>query len=236
VVNAATGASGEIGKRTLDVAVSTLLIAVLLVPALLIAVVVKLESRGTVFYRAVRIGRHGQPFAMLKFRKMVGGATGSALTLAGDPRFTRIGGFLAKTKLDELPQLWNILRGQMSLVGPRPEAPTFVARQRETYGRILHVRPGLTGLSQLAFSKESSILDPNDTVGHYERTILPQKLALDLMYVERRSLGSDLRIMGWTFVAVVLRRNVAVHRGTAKLNVRRRPVIDAAVAGGRAFV
>jgi lipopolysaccharide/colanic/teichoic acid biosynthesis glycosyltransferase len=170
---------------------------------------------------------------MLKFRKMVSGATGIALTAADDPRFTRVGAFLSRSKVDELPQVWNVLCGQMSLVGPRPEVPEFVQRRNAEYSDILTARPGVTGLSQLAFARESAILDPTDRVGHYERAILPQKLALDRMYVARHSLRGDLRILWWTFLAVAFGRSVAVHRGTGDLNVRRRPVVDAHLAPGR---
>ncbi len=220
----------EIAKRLVDIALSTMLLITLSLLLVVLALAVKLESRGPVLYRAERVGRHRREFPMLKFRKMAGGATGAALTAVDDPRFTRIGGFLADTKLDELPQLWNVLRGQMSFVGPRPEHPDFVEHERDAYEQILSVRPGITGLSQLAFARESAILDPNDRIGHYERAILPQKLALDGMYAERRSLRFDLRIMWWTAIAVVLRRSVAVDRRTAHLNVRRRPQIHAATA------
>jgi lipopolysaccharide/colanic/teichoic acid biosynthesis glycosyltransferase len=221
------------GKRTLDIAVSTLLLVTLMPCFAVIATIIKLESRGPVFYPAKRVGVHGRTFAMLKFRKMAGDATGLSLTAADDPRFTRIGAFLAHSKIDELPQLWNVLRGHMSLVGPRPEVPEFVDSRRDAYTRILTVRPGITGFSQLAFADEIAILDPTDRVGHYERAILPQKLALDRMYVDRRSAGTDVRVLWWTFLAVVFRRRVAVDRSTAKLNIRRRPVVDTQVAPGR---
>jgi lipopolysaccharide/colanic/teichoic acid biosynthesis glycosyltransferase len=227
------GPIGEMGKRTLDIVVSTSLLLLLMPFFVVIATIIKLESRGSVFYPAQRVGVHGRTFAMLKFRKMAGDATGLSLTAADDPRFTRIGAFLAQSKIDELPQLWNVLRGQMSLVGPRPEVPEFVESRCDAYARILTVRPGMTGFSQLAFAEEISILDPADRVGHYERAILPQKLALDTMYVDQYSAGADLRVLWWTFLAVVFRRRVAVDRSTAKLNIRRRPVVDTHAAPGR---
>ncbi|HEY2778075.1 MAG TPA: sugar transferase [Gaiellaceae bacterium] len=209
----------------LDIAVSTSLLLLLMPFFVVIAAIIKLESRGGLFYPAERVGRHGETFAMLKFRKMTGDATGSSLTAVDDPRFTRIGSILSRSKIDELPQLWNVLRGQMSLVGPRPEAPEFVERRRAEYARILTVRPGMTGFSQLAFAEEIAILDPDNRVGHYETAILPQKLALDSMYVQRHSVRDDVRVLWWTLFAVVFRRHVAVHRSTAKLNIRRRPVV-----------
>jgi lipopolysaccharide/colanic/teichoic acid biosynthesis glycosyltransferase len=135
-------------------------------------------------------------------------------------RFTRLGSFLARTKLDELPQLINVLKGEMSLVGPRPEDPAFVELRREAYSMILEVRPGITGLSQLAFASETEVLDPDDRMGHYVGRILPQKIGMDTLYAQRRSLGMDLKILWWTLRAVVGHSQVAVHRGTGKLTHR----------------
>ncbi len=141
---------------------------------------------------------------MLKFRKMHDDAEGPALTTKGDERFTRFGRFLASSKLDEVPQLWNVVKGQMSLVGPRPEDPSFVEEWADAYDTILEVRPGVTGLSQIAFAKESEILDPEDSVGHYLTSILPQKVRMDQLYARRRSLLMDGRILVWTVAAVAV--------------------------------
>jgi lipopolysaccharide/colanic/teichoic acid biosynthesis glycosyltransferase len=218
------GAVGRAAKRALDLVGASVLI-VLLAPLVLV-----LDSRGPVFYRCRRIGRGGQELLMLKFRKMHDGARGPALTATRDERFTRMGAFLSRTKLDELPQLWNVLRGQMSLVGPRPEDPGFVELHRAAYDTILEVRPGITGLSQLAFVKESEILDPSDRVGHYVGAILPQKIQIDQLYARRRSFHMDLRILGWTVAAVLFRREVAVHRETGRLSHRYRRAAVAPVA------
>jgi lipopolysaccharide/colanic/teichoic acid biosynthesis glycosyltransferase len=148
------------------------------------------------------------------------GAGGPALAAAEDERFTRLGPFLARTKLDELPQLWNVVMGQMSLVGPRPEDPSFVEGHGDAYGEILQVAPGITGLSQLAFARESEILDPNDRVGDYVRRILPQKVEMDKLYARQRSLRMDAQILWWTAAAVIVRRQVAVHRETGRMNLR----------------
>jgi lipopolysaccharide/colanic/teichoic acid biosynthesis glycosyltransferase len=121
-----------------------------------------------------------------------------------------------------MPQLWNVLRGEMSLVGPRPETQGFVERHRDEYEEILSVRPGLVGLSQIAFVAEGSILDAEDPLAHYVSTILPQKVTLDVMYARRRTLLLDLRILAWSLVAVILRREVAVNRQTGRMNLRRR--------------
>jgi lipopolysaccharide/colanic/teichoic acid biosynthesis glycosyltransferase len=214
---------GEAVKRGFDAAVAAVLLAVAAPLILVIAVAVRLDSRGSAFFRCRRVGVAGREFDMLKFRKMYDGARGPALTAVNDERFTKMGRFLAKTKLDEVPQLWNVLRGDMSLVGPRPEDPSFMQLRRQEFEPILRVRPGITGLSQLAFARESEILDPQDRTGHYIRRILPQKLEIDRMYVERRSFLLDARILAWTAAAVVLRREVAVHRATGCLSARRRP-------------
>jgi lipopolysaccharide/colanic/teichoic acid biosynthesis glycosyltransferase len=210
-------------RLAFDVGLATALLIALLPLMSLIALCIVAESPGPVFYRARRLGRGGRPLRMLKFRKMAPDARGGALTLAADPRLTRVGALLAATKLDELPQLIHVVRGQMSLIGPRPEDPDFVARYREEFAEILSVRPGITGLSQLAFTHEGEVLSQDDPVGRYLSSILPQKLGIDRLYVSRRSLWMDLRILFWTFLAVFLRRPVAVNRGTARLGLRRRP-------------
>jgi lipopolysaccharide/colanic/teichoic acid biosynthesis glycosyltransferase len=214
-------------KRGLDVAVSLSLLAVLLPIIALVAAAIWLDSRGPVLYRCRRVGRDGQDFAMLKFRKMRIDATGPVLTLAADERFTRLGGLLAASKLDELPQLWNVLRGDMSLVGPRPESREFVQTCLDDYRVILRVKPGITGLTQLAFVKESQILDVEDRVGHYVRRLLPQKARLDRFYAENWMFRTDVWILCWTVVAVLLRRDVAVNRRTGALGLRRRAAVPA---------
>ena len=169
-------------KRFLDAGVAAILLALFSPLILVVGVVIKLDSRGPVFYRCVRVGFRGGELRMLKFRKMHDGAAGPALTSSGDERLTRIGRWLARSKIDEIPQLWNVLRGQMSLVGPRPEHPSFVQLRSLEYATILGVRPGMTGLSQLAFARESEILDPEDTLNDYVLRVLPQKIALDGLY------------------------------------------------------
>jgi lipopolysaccharide/colanic/teichoic acid biosynthesis glycosyltransferase len=159
---------------------------------------------------------------MLKFRKMFDNARGSALTLSDDERFTGVGAWLARHKLDELPQFWHVLRGEMSLVGPRPEAEVFVSLFAVEYDRILAARPGIFGLSQLAFAREGQVLDRREPAAHYANGILPQKVALDCLYLERQGVALDLHILFWSIVAVVLRREVAVHRESGRLSVRRR--------------
>jgi exopolysaccharide biosynthesis polyprenyl glycosylphosphotransferase len=208
--------------RVCDVFVSVLVLALTLPVFAAVGAAIKLDSPGPIFYRSVRVGRRGRLFAMLKFRKVRHDAEGSPLTVADDVRLTRIGAFLVKTKLDELPQFWNVVKGDMSLVGPRPEDASFVSLEREVYDEILQVTPGITGLSQLAFAREGEILDPDDRLRHYVERLFPQKLALDRLYTDRRSLATNVGILSWTLVAVLLRRDVAVNRGTGRLNLRRR--------------
>ena len=216
-------------KRSLDVAVSGFLLVVTLPPLAAIAVAIKVDSPGPVFFRCRRVGRSGRVFSMLKFRKMVDRAVGIPLTAVDDDRFTTIGRWLSCSKLDELPQLWNVLRGDMSLVGPRPEDAVFVRLWRDDHPEILSVRPGITGLSQLAFARESELLDPDDRVNDYVGRLLPSKLALDSLYARSHTLTMDLGILSWTIVAVVLHGDVAVHRETGRLGVRRRPRVSEAV-------
>jgi lipopolysaccharide/colanic/teichoic acid biosynthesis glycosyltransferase len=206
----------------MDVVVAVCALVVLAIPLAGIALVVVLDSPGPVFYRADRVGYRGRPLRMLKFRKMREDATGGALTLAEDERFTRVGRWLVRGHLDELPQLWHVLRGEMSLVGPRPESPSFVARFAEDYEVILQVRPGLTGYAQLAFARESAILDPRDPQRHYLEAVMPQKVAMDRLYASRRSFVIDVRILIAT-VRTLLGTPVAVDRSTGALTLRRRP-------------
>jgi len=218
----ATPAVDKIAKRALDIVVAAIALALLAPVFLAVAIAIKVDSRGSVFYRCRRVGFRGRTFNMLKFRKMHEDAAGPALTAADDVRFTSAGRFLAKSKLDELPQLWNVLKGDMSLVGPRPEDPSFVALHPEAYRCILTVRPGVTGLCQLAFAKESEVIAGEDRVAYYVARLLPQKAAMDQLYAAQRSFMMDVRILVWTAAAVLFRRDVAVDRATARLTTRRR--------------
>jgi lipopolysaccharide/colanic/teichoic acid biosynthesis glycosyltransferase len=211
-----------VAKRALDIAASALMLLALLPLILILALLVRLDSPGPAFFQVDRIGRRGRRLRMLKFRKMHDDAAGIALTTHEDDRLTRVGAFLARSKLDELPQLWHVLRGDMSLVGPRPETADFVAHHRHEYNEILTVRPGLVGFSQLAFLSEGQILDEDDPLTHYVSAILPQKVMLDCMYARERTLVLDLKILMWSVVAVLLRRQVAVGRATGRMNLRKR--------------
>ena len=210
-------------KRLLDVVVAGTALLLLFPLICLVALAIKLESRGPVFYRSPRVGRDGRELRMLKFRKMRASAAGSALTAVDDERLTRIGSLLERTNLDEIPQLWHVLTGSMSLVGPRPEDPSFVELRPGDYERILRVKPGITGLSQLAFARENEILDARDPIGDYVARLFPQKTRIDRLYVRRRSILMDLRVLGWTVITVCFGTEVAVNRSTGRLTLRRRP-------------
>jgi lipopolysaccharide/colanic/teichoic acid biosynthesis glycosyltransferase len=179
---------------------------VLLSPVLLvISILVKATSSGPVLFRQVRVGKDGRPFSICKFRTMTHtGATGSAeVSPLGDPRVTRVGRVLRGWYLDELPQLLNVVRGDMGLVGPRPETPEFVALYSEDERRVLSVRPGLAGPSTLGFMDEAERLaghaDPN---AHYRDVLLHERVRLDLSYLERRSFGYDLGLLYRQVIAI----------------------------------
>lgn len=209
-------------KRGIDVAIAGTLLLLLFPVFVIASIAIRLDSPGPLFFRAPRVGHRGRGLGLLKFRKMHHGAAGLPLTTDQDNRFTRLGGLLAKTKLDELPQLWQVISGELSLVGPRPEDPAFVQHHSTEYRSILSVRPGITGLSQIAFAEEGRILDDENPLQHYLDRLLPQKVALDQMYAEKRSVMMDLRILFWTAAAILMRRQVAVHRGSGQMNLRRR--------------
>jgi lipopolysaccharide/colanic/teichoic acid biosynthesis glycosyltransferase len=209
-------------KRALDVVVALTLLLALLPLIALIVVLLQLEAPGSPFYRARRVGAGGQALHVLKFRKMHPDAGGPPLTAADDPRLSRLGAFMARTRIDELPQLWNVLCGQMSLVGPRPEDPLFVSLHPQDYARILRVRPGITGWSQLAFADERRILGDADPMTDYVDRILPAKVRLDCRYAEHARLRHDLAVLLWTAVVLVTGVEVAVDRRTGRLGRRRR--------------
>lgn len=184
-------------KRTFDVVASAIGLVVLSPVLLTLALLVKLSSPGPVFYRAVRVGRFGVPFRLFKFRSMVVNADqiGPAVTGAGDPRVTPVGRFLRRTKLDELPQLINVLRGEMSLVGPRPEDPRYVAIYTDEQRKILNVRPGITSLASVRYRNEEAVLAGADWEQHYIEHVLPDKLAVDLEYARSATLWTDVRVI-----------------------------------------
>jgi lipopolysaccharide/colanic/teichoic acid biosynthesis glycosyltransferase len=185
----------ELPFRTFDVVATVLILPFALLLGGLIALAVKVDSPGPVLFRCRRVGYRGQVFEMVKFRKMRRDAVGSVLTAYEDERFTPIGKFLSITRLDELPQLWNVLKGDMRLVGPRPELEEFVAHYPHEYEEILSVRPGLTGMAQLEFFDESRVFgEAHSHPGFYSEGILPHKIELDLQYVRGRTVRGDIAI------------------------------------------
>lgn len=170
---------------------------VILTPVLLlIAIAIKWDDGGPVFYLQTRIGQNFQPFRLVKFRSMTVGADQSGLlTAPADQRVTRCGRWLRRSKLDELPQLWNVLRGEMQLVGPRPEVERYVEQFREEYSALLADPPGVTDPASLAFRREEQLFGPAEMERQYVSEILPRKLSLSLEYQRRRSFASDLGVL-----------------------------------------
>ena len=183
-------------KRTIDIAVAATLLLVFAPLFALIAVAVILDSGWPALFSQIRVGRRFRPFHIYKFRSMLASLSGAAITAGSDPRITRVGRLLRATKLDELPQLWNVLRGDMSLVGPRPEIPPYVEAFRRRYERILELRPGITDLASIRFRDEEQVLAlASDPLRAYEEDVLPAKLDLADEYFERRSLWLDVSIL-----------------------------------------
>jgi lipopolysaccharide/colanic/teichoic acid biosynthesis glycosyltransferase len=194
-------------KRALDIAGSAIGLLFLLPVFIVVAIIIKLDGPGPIFFRQERVGLHGHPFRIFKFRSMVVGAAqaGTALTVLADARITRAGMFLRKSKLDELPQLINVLAGHMSIVGPRPEVPEFmsyyVPNQRAI---ILSMRPGITDYAAIMFRDESSLLDgQRDSVEVYRREIMPAKFSCYERYSHEIGVLNDLRIILATVLLLV---------------------------------
>lgn len=181
---------------------------ILLSPLLfVVALWVRLDSPGPIIHRATRVGKDGQIFKLYKFRSMVAGAAtrGPGITAAGDARITRAGRLLRRTKLDELPQLANVIRGEMSLVGPRPEDPRFVMHYSPEQRKILAVRPGITSAASLHYRHEEHLLAGDDWETVYRQHILPHKLAIDLAYLQQRTLISDFLLILRTLATLFAR-------------------------------
>lgn len=192
-------------KRAFDVAVATMLVLLLLPAWAVCAAAVRLSSPGPSIHRARRVGRGSRPFTLLKFRTMVADAAdlGPGVTAASDRRITPVGRFLRRWKLDETLQLLNVLAGHMSLVGPRPEDPRYVERYTAAQRRLLTVRPGMTSPATLAFRDEEQLLHRLAPEDHYVEVILPEKLGIDLAYLDRRSFGGDCLLLVRTVLALL---------------------------------
>lgn len=190
--------------RFFDVLISGLALILLAPLFLLIGVLIKLDSQGPVFHRAKRVGQGGATFTLYKFRSMLPNADrrGPGITVAGDGRVTHVGRVLRRTKLDELPQLWNVFKGEMSLVGPRPEDPRYVALYTPEQRRVLAVKPGITSAASLTFRHEEQLLVGRDWEAAYRNEVLPTKLAIDLDYLSERTLRSDIELVLRTIKAL----------------------------------
>ena len=184
-------------QRIVDIIASAAGLVFLSPLFLVIGAAVKLQYRGPVFYRSSRVGIEGRFFSIYKFRSMVQGAdvAGGGLTVRGDSRVTRVGRLLRAYKLDELPQLLNVFKGDMSLVGARPENPGYVARYTPDQREILRYRPGITSPASLHYRNEEELLSGGNTEELYLGKILPHKLSIDIAYLRRRTVLSDLRII-----------------------------------------
>jgi len=196
----------ELSKRVFDIVVSGVGLLMLSPILALISGLIKLDSRGPVFYRGVRVGHHGETFRIFKFRTMVLNADkiGGSSTPDDDPRITRVGRFLRKYKLDELPQLINVLVGEMSFVGPRPQVQWAVDLYSEEERKVLEVKPGITDYASIEFPNEGEILrGSTDPDKDYMEKIHPEKMRLSLQYIENRSLWMDVVIILRTVGAIL---------------------------------
>lgn len=192
-------------KRVLDFTASLLGVLILWPFFLIIAVLIKAEDGGPVFFRQVRVGKGGKHFRIWKFRTMVVDAEhkGGLITVGRDPRVTKVGYWLRKAKLDELPQLFNVLRGEMSLVGPRPEVPRYVGFYSEEQRRVLELKPGITDPASILYRNENDLLDGvPDPEKVYVEQIMPDKIRLNLEYAARASFWSDLGVILRTLVRI----------------------------------
>jgi lipopolysaccharide/colanic/teichoic acid biosynthesis glycosyltransferase len=218
-------------KRFLDVSTALLVLVVFAAPMLVIALLIRLTSPGPALFRQRRIGRNGRLFVIYKFRSMaIGSSAGIGLTKHGDRRITLLGRWLRKIKLDELPQFYNVLRGDMSLVGPRPKLPQYAALHNTCY------RPGITGAATLAFRREEELLSrihPSEMENFYHRHIKPLKARIDTRYMCRATFWSDLRIVIATFLACLSTpRMPAVVRKAARHAIPFQPITAIETASG----
>lgn len=186
-------------KRLFDTVAAATGLIVLAPVLVVLSVIVACHDGFPVFFSQKRIGRFGRPFQLLKFRSMSSDLSGSQVTAGSDARVTRVGKVLRRFKLDELPQLWNVLKGDMSLIGPRPEVPAFVDFRNPVWKFVVSIRPGITDLASLVYRNEEGILENRDNPEiYYREVVLPAKLELNVYYIQNRSLLLDLKLLLWT--------------------------------------
>ncbi|NFG24802.1 sugar transferase [Clostridium botulinum] len=196
----------KIVKRIFDFVCSTLGIIILSPIFILLSIMIKTGSDGPVFFKQIRVGKDGKDFEILKFRTMVVDAEklGKQITVGNDNRITKIGSFLRKYKLDELPQLINVFKGDMSLVGPRPEVPRYVNMYNDEQRKVLEVKPGITDLASIRYKDENALLGKAENPEEfYINTIMPDKLALNLEYINKSNVFFDIYIIVKTILKCI---------------------------------
>ena len=193
-------------KRLIDIMISFIAIIVLLIPFVLISLLILITNPGPVFFRQKRFGKNKKMFKILKFRTMRCGADADGLLTIGthDKRITRVGSFLRKTKIDELPQLWNVLKGEMSIVGPRPEVEKYVLLYSEEQRKVLNIRPGITDYASIEYVNENDILSQtNDPDKAYIEEVMPHKIELSMRYLEHYTVSEYLKIIFLTLKKII---------------------------------
>lgn len=202
-----SNSNGRIGKRIFDFLFSILGLTIVSPILLLIAVLIKIDSKGDVFFKQLRVGKFSEPFYIYKFRTMVTDAEklGKQITVGNDSRITKVGAFLRKYKLDELPQLINVFKGEMSFVGPRPEVPKYVKMYNVEQRSVLLVKPGITDLASLEYKEENEILgNVEEPEKYYIECIMPHKLNLNMQYINKANLISDIKIILNTIIKCII--------------------------------
>ena len=193
-------------KRVFDIIVSLMGLLFLVPVLLVIALLIKLRMGGAVFFSQSRVGRNAHPFKMIKFRSMQAVHNGSSITVKGESRITPLGAVLRKYKLDELPELWNVLKGEMSMVGPRPDVPGYADKLIGSDRLVLSIRPGITGPASLKYSNEEEILALQKYPYNYnEEVIFPDKVRININYIQNWSFGLDLKIIIFTLLGLKLK-------------------------------
>jgi lipopolysaccharide/colanic/teichoic acid biosynthesis glycosyltransferase len=207
-------------RRLVDILVSATLLILMCPLFLAIAIAIRLDTSGNFIYRGLRVGKDGRRFQMLKFRSMIANAdrNGPSISSVADDRITRVGQFLRASKLDEFPQFWNVLKGDMTLIGPRPEAPEIVDRYTSDQRRVLSAKPGLTGPSQIscAVDKSMAVSGGENAEDFYVHNVLGRRLAMDAEYIQNRTAWNDIALVGRT-IGVIFRG--IVHRAAKPLQI-----------------
>lgn len=194
------------GKRIFDIIMSLIGLTILGIPLIIIAIIIKITSKGPIFYRQVRVGKNNKDFRIFKFRTMIVDADkkGMLITVGEDKRVTGIGKFLRKTKIDELPQLINVLIGEMSFVGPRPEVRKYVDLYNEFQENVLKLKPGITDLASIEYRDESTLLGQSENPEKtYIEEIMPKKLKINLEYIEKISVFYDIKLIFLTLFRII---------------------------------